>query len=113
MKRYCIFLVAILWIAGCTKDETPVDTSECVVRMKDLYKSELKCTEKGTMEINLYSGLYKKEVVYFTNIVCVACNTVPPSFGYTCDNKKVVFDNFINVTDIKQVYNSCTNEFMK
>ena len=111
MKRCCIFLVAILLIAACTKDETPLDTSECVVRMKDLYKSELECTSQGAMEVNLYAGIYKNQRVYFTMTMCPSCNTLPPSSGYTCENKKVGFDDFGNVSDIKQVYNSCTGEF--
>ncbi len=112
MKRCYLFLTAILLIVtACTKDEAPTDTSECVVRMKELYKAELKCTKKDAMEVNLYSGLYKNELVYFTMTMCPNCNTVPPSSGYTCGNKKVDFNDFGNVSDIKQVYNSCTKEF--
>lgn len=98
---------------SCTKDEAPINTSECAVRMKKLYESELKCTKQDVMEVNLYAGVYKNERVYFTRIMCPSCNTLPPSSGYTCGNKKVDFDDFGEVSDIKQVYNSCTKEFME
>lgn len=113
MKRLCIVLLAILSMSSCSKEDEPTDTRECAVRMKDLLETELKCTKSGAMEVDLYSGFYKNERVYFTAIMCPNCNTVPPSCGYTCESKKVDFDDFRNVSDVKQVYNSCTEEFME
>lgn len=79
--------------------------------MKERFKDDLKCTERGVMEMHLFVGTYKNKQVYFTKIMCPACNTVPPQYGYTCDNKKIDFDDFENVKDRKIVYNSCTDTF--
>jgi hypothetical protein len=79
--------------------------------MKERFKEELKCAEKYTREVNLYTGMYENEEVYFTMIMCPNCGTVPPAYGYTCENKKVNFDDFRNVENIKEIYNSCTQEF--
>ena len=101
----------VVSFSSCEKDQT--DASECVIRMKQLFDNELKCTEKNAMEVNLYSGKYQNKIVYFLNIMCPACSSMPPSYGYSCSNEKILFDNFQNVTDIKQVYNSCTKKYLK
>lgn len=63
------------------------------------------------MEVNLYSAIYKNQRIYFPMTMCPACNTVAPPFGYTCENKKVTIDNFQDVDELAQVYNSCMEEF--
>lgn len=111
MRRLFICLVAASLFHGCGKDNVQTNASECVVRMKKLYDKELKCIQENAMEINLYTGIYKGDLVYFYMTMCPHCNTVPPAYGYTCENKKVLFDNFTDVSDIKEVYNSCTKKF--
>lgn len=111
MKRLYVLFLAITLFYGCKKEgKAP---SNCAAQMQERFKAELKCTEKGVNEINLYSGLYKNEEVYFTMIMCINCGTIPPAFGYTCKNKKVDFDDFRNVENIKEVYNSCTQKFIE
>ncbi|NGF58114.1 hypothetical protein G5B00_16480 [Parapedobacter sp. SGR-10] len=111
MKRLCTLLVAVALLFGCKKENEQKEVSACALQIKEFFKEELKCTEQHSMEINLYAGMYKGMLVYFTMTMCPNCNTVPPSFGYTCANKKIDFDDFTKVSDIQQVYNSCTKRF--
>lgn len=113
MKKLFILIVLASLFSGCDKDDQQKNPSDCAARIKELYNEELKCTEENVMEINLYRGIYKGEAVYFSMIMCPACNTVPPAFGYTCEQKKVAFDDFREVEDIKEVYNSCSKQFME
>lgn len=86
--------------------------SQCELDMRDRFKEGLKCTEKGIMEVNLYSGIYENKTIYFSMIMCTACSTVPPVFGYTCEGIKIEIKEFNkNVSNIKEVYNSCTLKF--
>jgi len=111
MKRLTIFATIIILFLGCKKEKTH-DTSACALAMKERFKDELICTTKPIpMEGQLFKGTYKGEVVYFPNIVCASCNTVPPTSGYTCDDKKVTFEKFEDVKNVKAVYSSCTNSF--
>ncbi len=109
MKKILVILIIAFAFSSCEKAHK--DASECAIRMKQLFDNELKCTEKNVMEVNLYSGKYKNQVVYFLNIMCPACLAMPPSYGYNCSNEKILFDDFKNVTAIKEVYNSCTKEY--
>jgi len=111
MKKILVILTIVVSLSSCEKDYT--DASECAIRMKQLFDNELKCTAQNAMEVNLYSGRYQNKIVYFLNIMCPACSSIPPSYGYTCSNEKILFDNFQNVTDIKQVYNSCTKKYLE
>jgi len=54
---------------------------------------------------------YKGETVYFANTICIYCLTAPPEYGYTCDLKKIDFENFNDVKDISEVYNSCSKKY--
>lgn len=112
MKKLLILFVLTSLLNGCKKD-TQINVSECAIYMKGLYEKELKCTTENFMEVNLYKGIYKSEVVYFSMIMCAICNITPPAYGYTCDNKKVVFNDFREVEDIKQVYNSCSKRYVE
>ena len=129
LRNLCLLLMAASLFYGCEKESSqPVQSPDEAVteekseeqaeamtlaQMKQKFENDLLCFEKKVIEINLYTGLYKNEQVYFTMIMCPACNTAPPAFGYTLHNKKVKFDNFQDVTDIKEVYNSCTKTFTK
>lgn len=97
---------------SCDKEKDQLNVSECALQMKQFYEEELVCTAAGSMEVNLYSGVYEGETLYFPMIMCPSCNTIPPSFGYTCDKTKVSIDDFAtNVSHLKQVYNSCSGQF--
>ena len=113
LRNLCLLLMAIGLFYGCEKESNQRKPTACETQMKERFKDDLVCGEKNVRESNLYSGFYKNEQVYFTMIMCLACNTAPPAFGYTCDNEKVEFDNFQDVMDIKEVYNSCTKTFTK
>ncbi|WP_276363244.1 hypothetical protein [Daejeonella sp. H1SJ63] len=111
MKKILVVFMIAFSLSSCEKDQT--DASECAIRMKQLFDNELKCTEENAMEVNLYSGKYQNKIVYFPNVMCPVCLGIPPSYGYSCSNEKISFDNFQNVTDIKQVYNSCTKKYLE
>ena len=109
--RILTTLLAIALLLGCKKEESSIKT--CHQEMKERFNSELRCSKQGEMEVNLYSGIYDGKRIYFTMIMCPACNTVPVQHGYTCDGQKISVENFNNtVSDIKQIYNSCTQKFM-
>lgn len=109
MKRLSVLFLILTLFYSCEKERK--QPTACALQMKERFKEDLKCTERHTMEVNLYTGSYKNEQVYFTRVMCPNCNTIPPAYGYTCENKKVDFDNFSNVKNIRQIYNSCTREF--
>lgn len=111
MKRIYLLFVAVTLFCGCEKERKQENASACDLQMKERFKEDLKCTKKNSMEVNLYMGLYENEKVYFTLTMCPNCGIMPPSYGYTCDNIKVDFDDFSNVENIQEVYNSCTKEF--
>lgn len=112
MKRLCVLLMFITLFFSCKKErEQQEDVSDCALQMKEFFKDELKCTEQHQMEVNLYIGSYKNRQVYFTMTMCPSCNTLPPTHGYNCENKKVDFDDFRDVKNIKVIYNSCTEKF--
>ena len=115
MKKVLLSIIILgsVLIIGCKKGKDETNVSECALFMKKKFDKELICSQKGKMESNLYVGTYKNQEVYFVNTMCPACNTLPPQFGYTCGDKKVDFDDFSKVENIKQVYNSCTQEFSK
>ena len=113
MRKIIILLVAVASVLGCKKSEEKVDTPGCVQEMVKRYENELKCTEQGAMETNLYRGTYKNKQVYFADTMCPACNVIPPKHGYDCSGKKIEFSDFKDVTDIKEVYNSCTKKVIE
>lgn len=109
MRTLILSLLILLALSSCEKEKI---TSSCQKAMHEKFKAELKCTEKGVMEVNLYSGIYNNKTIYFTMTMCPACNTTPPSFGYACDSTKIEIIDFIkNVSGIKEVYNSCSKQF--
>jgi len=113
MKNLCVLFMAITLLYSCEKDDKQKDPSDCKVQMKEKFKKDLKCTENPTSEVNLYMGLYENKQVYFTDIICMSCGTMPPAYGYTCENEKVEFDDFRNVENVKEIYNGCTQEFIE
>ncbi|MEH6305650.1 hypothetical protein RYH73_08345 [Olivibacter sp. CPCC 100613] len=113
MKKLFILLLLTSLLYACKEDDIRVNAPECVIRIKKLYDESLKCTKEDAMEVNLYKGTYRNEIVYFPMTMCPHCSTVPPADGYTCDNKKIVFDDFSEVEDIKQVYNSCSKSYIE
>lgn len=111
MRILLIFLIP-LFLIGCRKSKEEITDNLCHMEMKERFKSELKCTKQGLMEQNLYTGMYEGQRIYFINIMCTACNTIPPQAGYSCDGTKITISNFNNnVSEIKEIYNSCTNRF--
>ncbi|MGH2624567.1 MAG: hypothetical protein ACRDE7_12930, partial [Sphingobacterium sp.] len=112
MRKLCVLFAAVALFLSCKKESNPVGTSICASQMKEKFNSELKCIKKNWHQVNLYSGTYKKKQVYFSYTMCINCGTVPPKFGYTCDDEKIDFENFDDVENVKEVYNSCTKEFI-
>lgn len=109
MRSPTLLLLAIIAFSSCKNNDMKDSSPDCLTKMKERFKTELKCTEKGVMENNLYVGTYENKKIYFTNIMCPACGTIPPQFGYTCEGTKVDIINFsTKVTDIKELYNSCS-----
>ncbi|MFD2555502.1 hypothetical protein [Sphingobacterium tabacisoli] len=113
MRKIIILLIAVTFVLGCKKSEETVDIPECIGEMVKRYEKELKCTKQGSMETNLYRGIYKNQQVYFANTMCINCNVMPPKYGYDCSGKKIDFSSFQDVRDIKQVYNSCTKKIIE
>ena len=112
MRKLCVLLAAVTLLLSCKKESNPEGGSICASKMKEKFNSELKCITKNSHAVNLYSGTYKEKLVYFSNTMCINCGTVPPEFGYTCDDEKINFENFDDVENVKVVYNSCTKEFI-
>jgi len=114
LTKKLIFLVTLTsFLISCQPSKKPVTVSDCVVQVQKLYDKELKCTTKGAMEVNLYSGRYQNDTVYFAMIMCPNCDSTPPAYGYTCTQEKVTFSDFRDVSQIRQVYNSCTKQFIE
>lgn len=113
MKLKTLFLLLpILVFFSCEKDNGSKDATPCEIKMKSHFKDKLKCSKKGEMEVNLYSGEYEGKTVYFTDTMCIACLTIAPKEGYTCDMEKIEFKDFQDVKEIKQVYNSCSKSYV-
>ncbi len=112
-KIYWILITTSLLLFACSKSEPiPVLPDENVEAfMRDYFKNELKCTTPSMMQTNLFQGIYEGQTVYYVDIVCPACNTLPPKSGYTYKLEEIVFSDFRNVTDHKMVYDSCTKKF--
>lgn len=110
MKKTIILAIAMTILFGCNKSEEKINLSGCIEEMVKRYEKELKCTKPGEMETNLYRGIYKNQIVYFPDTMCPACSTVPPQYGYDCSGKKITFESFQEVSEIKQIYNSCTKQ---
>jgi len=113
MRLFPVVILTALTLFSCKKEKSEnQDESGCALRVKEIVKEELKCTTKESMEVNLYSGIYQNKTIYFTDVMCPNCGVLPPSIGYTCDGTKVSINDFANkVTQIKEVYNSCTQKF--
>lgn len=111
--RTLTFILILFLFSNCSKNKELTTDNPCHQAMKDRFDSELKCTEKDKMEVNLYSGKYEGNDLYFPMTMCPSCNTIPPQFGYTCAGQKINISDFnTKVTDIKQIYNSCTKKFV-
>ncbi|MCL7987445.1 hypothetical protein M8998_05775 [Sphingobacterium sp. lm-10] len=105
-KIYLLFITSLL-LSACSKSESET----CLTYMRNHFRDQLKCNSPH-MYTNLYRGVYKGQTVYFVDIVCPACLTMPPQRGYTCEMKEVNFTNFAEeVNDVKEVYNSCTRSY--
>lgn len=111
MKKLLVFATIIILFLGCKKEKTH-DVSACALAMKERFKDELICvTSPNPMESKLFKGSYNGKTVYFVQTICINCNMIPVTYGYTCDDQKVVFDKLENVKDIKVVYSSCSDSF--
>ena len=112
--RILFILITLALSLSCEKSTEITTKALCHQEMKTRFEKELTCTEKGVMENNLYSGLYNGKSLYFVMSMCPACNTTPPQFGYSCDGTKITISDFnTNVTEIKEIYNSCTKRFLE
>ncbi|MEJ5055473.1 hypothetical protein [Sphingobacterium sp. MYb382] len=111
MKRFHLLLLAALCLTGCNENKN--STKNCAIELKEFLKDELKCSKAGEMQVNLFVGNYEGQQVYFTMLVCPACDAQSPSYGYTCAKTKIPFRNFDDVKYRKLVYNSCEDTFEK
>ncbi|MCA5005446.1 hypothetical protein [Sphingobacterium bovistauri] len=112
MRTLFLLTLSVL-LFGCKKANENSSNNPCHQEMKERFKTELKCTERGVMEVNLYSGIYDGKQIYFAMTMCPACNTMPPQFGYNCEGTKINISTFnTKVSEIKEIYNSCTNSFV-
>ena len=111
--KVLLFFLFPLFLISCQKSRENTTDNLCHQEMKERFKSELRCTEKGKMEVNLYSGLYEGKRIYFVMTICPACNTVNPQYGYTCEGEEIQISNFLSkVSETREIYNSCTNSFI-
>jgi hypothetical protein len=101
-----------MFLVACKKENNQKDVSTCALQMKEFFKDELRCTKQDWMEVNLYSGIYNGERIYFTMIMCINCGVVSPTYGYNCKQEKVSFQSLSKVEAIEEVYNSCTEKFI-
>jgi len=105
-----ILLVALF--SGCKKDS---DSSPCAREMRSFFEDDLKCDTGGDYEYtaNLAKGEYKGATVYFISAtVCMDCLVASPTHGYTCEKEKIEFDDFRDVKNIKQVFDSCSKQYL-
>ncbi|WP_312136207.1 hypothetical protein [Sphingobacterium sp.] len=114
MKRLITILFSsLIFLSACDKQQDDPNAPECYIQMKQRYNEQLGCSKKGQMEVNLYRGLYQGKEIFFPMTMCPNCNTVAPAEGYTCEGEKIPIKDFnTEVTAIKEVYNSCTGNFM-
>lgn len=97
-------------LQSCNQSEEKISIPGCIGDMIQRYEKELKCTKQGSWETNLYRGTYKNQQVYYANTMCINCGVMPPQYGYDCSGKKIEFTSFQEVSNEKQVYNSCTQK---
>lgn len=105
MGNFFITILIIAVLVGCSKSSTN-DNANCDSHMIDKFKGEIACTDLATDGPCSYlaKGDYMGEKIYFINIVCAFCNTLPPQEGYNCRNRKVAIVDFNkNVTNIEVV----------
>ena len=112
-KTGLICALLLLVTLGCKKDKKE-DASTCALAMKEKFKTELICKPNNNTfwEVKLFKGDYKGKVVYFPLVVCPNCYVAAPSYGYTCADEKVNFENFADVKNRKAIYNGCTDKFL-
>lgn len=110
MKKIIALISVILALTACKKTEKPFDSSICLDQMIERYKEELICTNQSNYAVHLYRGIYKNEFIYFPQLMCPNCSTMPPSTGYNCKGQKVRIISFQQVTENEKVYDSCTGE---
>ena len=98
-------LLTILFFSACSKSANKVN-EDCDAQLIAKFKDQITCVEVPTMGPCNYlgKGIYKGALIYFIDIICATCNTIPPQEGYNCDGEKVAIENFNqNVTNVKVV----------
>lgn len=62
--RTLTFILILFLFSNCSKNKELTTDNPCHQAMKDRFDSELKCTEKDKLEVNLYSGKYEENDLY-------------------------------------------------
>lgn len=104
MRATLVLLITIFFIA-CSKSNKKVEL-DCDAKMIAKFKDQITCAEVPAMGPCYYlgKGIYEGEEIYFINIICAVCNTMPPGEGYRCDGRKITIENFNqSVTDLEFV----------
>lgn len=113
MKILLALVLVVALFSGCEKDS---DSSPCAREMRSFFENDLKCDTGDDYEYsaNLAKGEYKGATVYFvSSTVCMNCLTAFPTHGYTCEKEKIEFDDFREVKNIKQVFDSCSKQYLE
>lgn len=100
-------------LVNCKKGEE-LNPTECLIEIHKLFKDQIGCESRENidMSVHIFQGTYEGQEIYFTLLVCPNCNTLPPEWGYNCKKEKVEIKNFLDVKNMKKIYDSCTGKFI-
>lgn len=77
--RILLFLITLVLFLGCKKSKENTTEILCHQEMKERLKSELRCEEKDKLEVNLYSGSYEGQKIFFYNDNVSSVQYHPPT----------------------------------
>lgn len=112
MKKLYLLIFATVLLTACSTRPQPQSPEECLAQMISQYKEELICKQEGLWQVDLFSATYNEETIYFPMLVCPNCDSTAPTYGYNCASQKVKIEDFTQVTALKKVYDSCTDELV-
>ncbi|AHF18049.1 hypothetical protein NIASO_19425 [Niabella soli DSM 19437] len=107
MKKILTLILLFLTISCGKNNET--DLTACDQQMIAKFKNEVTCPYDPQMSRFLGKGMYRGQLVYFIDIVCIACNTAPPPKVYTCSGAEIPVTNFYNTVTGRIRVDACGN----